>query len=104
MPQKVRQCIGAAGAVIVHLCITDIALPLPSHQAVVEPMDEAAQPELAPRPLLYCERFVELIIDLLSQLPTRRFVRTLLDDRQLLVKCRMAQLYRHPVGRVLGLG
>ena len=50
----------------------------------------------------YCERFVEFIIDLLSQLPTRRFVRTVLDDRQLLVKARMVALHSHPAGRLYG--
>jgi len=32
-------------------------------------------PVLSPRPLLHCERLLELLIDLLSQLPTRRCVR-----------------------------
>ena len=48
--------------------------------------------------LLYCERFVELIIDLLSQLPTRRFVRTLLEDKAILIKARMSPLFTHPEG------
>uniref|UniRef100_A0A7S3R311 Intron-binding protein aquarius n=1 Tax=Dunaliella tertiolecta TaxID=3047 RepID=A0A7S3R311_DUNTE len=51
---------------------------------------------LSPRPLLHCERLLELLVDLLSQLPTRRFVRTLLDDRAILVKAKLAPLYRHP--------
>jgi intron-binding protein aquarius len=50
----------------------------------------------------YCERFMEFIIDLLSQLPTRRFVRTVLDDRQLLIKSRMVPLHAHPAGRLYG--
>ncbi|KAI8808929.1 intron-binding protein aquarius-like protein [Cladochytrium replicatum] len=33
--------------------------------------------------VLYCERFIELVIDLLSQLPTRRFFNTLVDDHLL---------------------
>ena len=36
----------------------------------------------------FCERFMEFVIDLLSQLPTRRFVRAVLDDQQVLVKAR----------------
>ena len=48
--------------------------------------------------LLYCERFAELLIDLLSQLPTRRFVRTLLEDKAILIKCRMSPLLEHPQG------
>ncbi|CAL8471736.1 g11278 [Coccomyxa elongata] len=50
--------------------------------------------------LLYCERFVELLIDLLSQLPTRRFVRTLLEDRAILIKARMSPLFTHPEGQL----
>ncbi len=54
--------------------------------------------ELDQQKLLYCERFIELLIDLLSQLPTRRFVRTLLEDRAILIKCRMSPLLEHPQG------
>lgn len=46
--------------------------------------------------LLYCERFLELLIDLLSQLPTRRYVNTLLKDLNLLPVIRLSQLYRNP--------
>ena len=48
--------------------------------------------------LLYCERFVEFLTDLLSQLPTRRFIRTLLEDKAILTKCRMSALFQHPQG------
>lgn len=40
--------------------------------------------------LLYCERVVELLIDLETQLPTRRYVNTLLDDHQVVVCSRLA--------------
>ena len=56
--------------------------------------------ELDKQKLLYCERFTELLIDLLSQLPTRRFVRTLLEDKAILIKCRMSSLLEHPQGEV----
>ncbi|KAJ5778320.1 CWF11 family [Penicillium odoratum] len=46
--------------------------------------------------LLYCERFLELLVDLLSQLPTRRYTNTLLKDLNLLPVIRMSQLYRVP--------
>ncbi|KAG2495214.1 hypothetical protein HYH03_006820 [Edaphochlamys debaryana] len=63
---------------------------------VVEPAPgPGLHPTLNRSALQYCERFIELLIDLLSQLPTRRFVRTVLDDRQLLVKCRMSQLFKY---------
>lgn len=32
------------------------------------------------------------------QLPTRRFLHALLEDKAVLVKCYMAPLYRHPEG------
>jgi len=45
----------------------------------------------------YLERCADLTIDLLSQLPTRRFVRPLLDDLQVVVKCRLAiAASKHP--------
>ena len=63
----------------------------------------SAVTELDRQRLLYCERFAELLIDLLSQLPTRRFVRTLLEDRAILIKCRMSPLLEHPQGEDLFL-
>ena len=36
----------------------------------------------------YVERFAELLIDLLSQLPTRRFLKVLLDDLHFVIICR----------------
>ena len=53
--------------------------------------------------LLYCERFVEWLTDLLSQLPTRRFVHSLLEDKAILVKCKMSALYSHPQGEPAAL-
>ncbi|KAJ6140519.1 hypothetical protein N7470_010315 [Penicillium chermesinum] len=46
--------------------------------------------------VLYCERFLELLVDLLSQLPTRRYVNTLLKDLNLLPVIRLSQLYLTP--------
>ncbi|KAI0481141.1 P-loop containing nucleoside triphosphate hydrolase protein [Xylariaceae sp. FL0804] len=40
--------------------------------------------EAKPEQVLYCERFVEFISDLLSQLPTRRYVNTMLQDLHIL--------------------
>uniref|UniRef100_A0A383WJ31 Uncharacterized protein n=1 Tax=Tetradesmus obliquus TaxID=3088 RepID=A0A383WJ31_TETOB len=51
--------------------------------------------------LRHLERFVEWLIDLLSQLPTRRFVHALLEDQQLLVKARRSALYSSPGGKLL---
>ncbi|KAL1953544.1 hypothetical protein VTO42DRAFT_2621 [Malbranchea cinnamomea] len=41
----------------------------------------------------YCERFVELLIDLESQLPTRRYVNTLLKDLNILPVIRISKLF-----------
>ena len=38
----------------------------------------------------HCECFLELLIDLEAQLPTRRFFNALLDDHAVVVLCRMA--------------
>ncbi|EAA61660.1 hypothetical protein AN7014.2 [Aspergillus nidulans FGSC A4] len=44
--------------------------------------------------LRYCERFLEFLVDLESQLPTRRYVNTLLKDLHLLPLMRLSRLYR----------
>lgn len=43
--------------------------------------------------LIYCERFLELLCDLQSQLPTRRYINTLLQDLNLLPAIRLSPLY-----------
>ena len=43
--------------------------------------------------LLYCERFMELLIDLQSQLPTRRYVNTLIQDLNLLPAIALSPVY-----------
>ncbi|KAM0610583.1 hypothetical protein ACHAPH_002454 [Verticillium nonalfalfae] len=50
--------------------------------------DEDTKPEH----ILYCERFVEFLTDLLSQLPTRRYVNTLLADLHLLPAMRLSPM------------
>lgn len=40
----------------------------------------------------YCERFIELLIDLEALLPTRRWFNTVLDDSHLLVHCHLSAL------------
>ena len=60
----------------------------------LQPLESATSLPTAsyPASLLYCQRFIELCIDLLSQLPTRRFVRTLLSDCHLLELCRLSPI------------
>jgi intron-binding protein aquarius len=44
--------------------------------------------------LLYTERFLELLIDLMSQLPTRRFLSVVLDDIHVLVRIRRSSFFQ----------
>lgn len=46
----------------------------------------------------YCERFLELVIDLEALLPTRRFFNTVMDDSHLVVRCQLSNLVRRPEG------
>lgn len=46
----------------------------------------------------YCERFLELMIDLEASLPTRRFFNVLLDDCQLVLRCNVSALPKREEG------
>ncbi|XP_059617588.1 RNA helicase aquarius [Phlebotomus argentipes] len=48
----------------------------------------------------YCERFLELLIDLEALLPTRRFFNTVLDDCHLVVRCHLSNLARREEGKL----
>ncbi|XP_028036701.1 RNA helicase aquarius isoform X2 [Bombyx mandarina] len=48
----------------------------------------------------YCERFLELMIDLEALLPTRRFFNTVMDDCHLVVRCQMSALAQRPEGQL----
>lgn len=50
----------------------------------------------------YCERFLELIIDLEALLPTRRFFNTILDDCHFLVRVQLSNLVQRPEGKLFG--
>lgn len=63
--------------------------------------EEGAPP--AKEQLLFCERFVEFMIDLMSQAPTRRYTHAFLEDRAVLIKCRMSELFNSEQGRALGM-
>jgi intron-binding protein aquarius len=45
-----------------------------------------------------CERYLGLLVDLLSQLPTRRFLTALVAERGVVVRARMAAIARAPAG------
>eukprot|EP01103_Thecamoeba_quadrilineata_P002733 TRINITY_DN1262_c0_g2_i1.p1 TRINITY_DN1262_c0_g2~~TRINITY_DN1262_c0_g2_i1.p1 ORF type:complete len:1382 (+),score=283.84 TRINITY_DN1262_c0_g2_i1:49-4194(+) len=46
----------------------------------------------------YCERFIEFMNDLMSQLPTRRMFQLVLEDTHLVVRSRLSYLYSQPEG------
>lgn len=50
--------------------------------------------------ILYCERFMEFLIDLLSQLPTRRYLKPLVADVAVVAKCHLSELYNHEKGKL----
>lgn len=56
--------------------------------------------EVDPASVLYCERFMEFLIDLLSQLPTRRYLRPLVADVAVVAKCHLSALYTHEKGKL----
>lgn len=48
--------------------------------------------------LKFCERFIEFMLDLVSQLPTRRYFRTYLRDVHLIERSQLSELVNHPQG------
>lgn len=68
--------------------------------ALLETLDEDSAndaTELDAR-IAYCERFVEWMIDLESQLPTRRFFHLLLQDAHVVERCRLSAFAKRPEG------
>ncbi|XP_028166188.1 RNA helicase aquarius isoform X2 [Ostrinia furnacalis] len=56
--------------------------------------------DVDPNVVRYCERFLELMIDLEALLPTRRFFNTVMDDCHLVVRSQLASLARRPEGQL----
>jgi len=52
--------------------------------------------------VLYLERFVELLIDLFTQLPTRRFFHALCEDWMVVVRCQTSAFMQMAEGRLFG--
>mmetsp|Transcript_116029 Transcript_116029/g.248051 ORF Transcript_116029/g.248051 Transcript_116029/m.248051 type:complete len:1554 (+) Transcript_116029:41-4702(+) len=67
--------------------------------ACVEEYGEQAT--LGSQELTYLERSVEFMIDLLDQLPTRRFFRPLLVDKHIVVRCRGSKVAQIPEARLM---
>eukprot|EP00440_Ansanella_granifera_P045495 gb/GFBE01049290.1/.p1 GENE.gb/GFBE01049290.1/~~gb/GFBE01049290.1/.p1 ORF type:complete len:1354 (+),score=420.79 gb/GFBE01049290.1/:1-4062(+) len=57
--------------------------------------------DLGAEELSYLERCLELMIDLLDQLPTRRFFRPLLVDKHIVVRCRGSKVAKLPQARLI---
>ncbi|RVX73920.1 hypothetical protein B0A52_02810 [Exophiala mesophila] len=51
--------------------------------------------------MVYCERFVEFLVDLLSQLPTRRYTNPLLQDLNVLPMIRKSNFFAREEGALL---
>ncbi|XP_069675214.1 RNA helicase aquarius [Periplaneta americana] len=56
--------------------------------------------EVSSEVIHYCERFLELVIDLEALLPTRRFFNTVLDDCHLVVRCHLSNLPEREEGNL----
>lgn len=48
----------------------------------------------------YCERFLEMLIDLETSLPTRRFFHVVLDDIHLINRCYLSSLSKRDEGHL----
>ncbi|KAK7598066.1 hypothetical protein V9T40_006301 [Parthenolecanium corni] len=59
-----------------------------------------ADGEISQEKVHYCERFLELMIDLEALLLTRRFFNVILDDVHLVVRCQLAPLNRRAEGKL----
>lgn len=51
--------------------------------------------------IAFCERFLEFLIDLEAQLPTRRFFNTLLEDYQIVTLCKLSTLANDKISGTL---
>ncbi|EDO05275.1 hypothetical protein BBOV_I001910 [Babesia bovis T2Bo] len=59
---------------------------------------DSKEQSIAMQRLMLCENYMEFIIDLLSQLNTRRIVKPLIDAKLILVRCRQTPLHDHLEG------
>jgi len=64
-------------------------------------LEAFGEKDLGAEELSYLERMIELMIDLLDQLPTRRFFRPLLVDKHIVVRCRGSKVAQLPAARLI---
>ena len=50
--------------------------------------------------VIYCERFLEFMTDMLCQLPTRRFFHAYLEDRKVHIECALSKLHQMEQGQM----
>lgn len=62
---------------------------------IIEDLRNESTQDVSNDELLLCERFLEFLIDLMSQLPTRRFFRPVFLAQQFLPRLRLSRLYYH---------
>ncbi|KAG0240897.1 hypothetical protein BGW41_006553 [Actinomortierella wolfii] len=55
-------------------------------------LESSLEGEESAERIAYCERFMEFMVDLEAQLPTRRYFNTLLNDHQVVAFCKLSQL------------
>ncbi|XP_058194691.1 uncharacterized protein LOC131311286 [Rhododendron vialii] len=72
----------------------------PHNQCGSDTMDVNPFEEVDDASVLYCERFMEFLTDLLSQLSTRRVLKPLVADVAVVSKCHLSVLYRHEKGKL----
>ncbi|KAG5565094.1 hypothetical protein RHGRI_001101 [Rhododendron griersonianum] len=72
----------------------------PHNQCGSDTVDVNRFEEVDDASVLYCERFMEFITDLLSQLSTRRVLKPLVADVAVVSKCHLSVLYRHEKGKL----
>eukprot|EP00906_Rhabdomonas_costata_P018529 RCo027049 len=91
--QKLRKALEKKGEEYMLLPRTFIPRLLRTFMGILNSVHPGSADPVA---ITYCERFVEFLNDLLSQLPTRRFFRAYLEDCHTYVECLLSQLYRMP--------
>lgn len=66
--------------------------------SIIESIPHAGYVDIAK--VHYCERFLELVIDLEAQLPTRRFFNNVLDDSHMLIRAQLSSLVKRKEGKL----
>eukprot|EP00002_Diphylleia_rotans_P007289 TRINITY_DN1680_c0_g1_i2.p1 TRINITY_DN1680_c0_g1~~TRINITY_DN1680_c0_g1_i2.p1 ORF type:complete len:1430 (+),score=347.90 TRINITY_DN1680_c0_g1_i2:54-4343(+) len=68
----------------------------------LETLQKITPEQANPAEIRYCEHFVEFLIDIESQLPTRRFTLAYLEDTHIIIKCERSELIKMTEGSLFG--